>query len=123
MTVHVADMIFPEDTNHHGTLFGGVALARMDKAAFIAATRHARLTFVTASCERIDFTAPAYSGELAEATGRVVRVGRKSVSVEVTLEAESLLTGERRVCARGLFHMVATDAPDGFAMPPVLDAK
>ncbi|MDG2521798.1 acyl-CoA thioesterase [Caulobacter segnis] len=122
MTALLTDMVFPGDANHHGTLFGGVALARMDKAAFIAATRHARLTFVTASCERIDFVNAARVGEVVEAFANVVRAGRKSLTVDVTLEAESLLSGDRRVCARGLFHMVATDAPEGHVMPPVKDA-
>lgn len=103
----LVDMVFPTDVNHHGTLFGGTALSHMDKVAFIAATRHGRQPFVTASCERIDFTAPARQGELVEAEGRVVRVGRRSLSVEVGLFAEALLTGERRLCTRGLFHMVA----------------
>lgn len=40
--VRLIDMVFPGDTNHHGTLFGGVALAHMDKVAFIAASRHGR---------------------------------------------------------------------------------
>ena len=72
------DIVFPGDTNHHGTLFGGVGLAHMDKVAFIAAARHARVDFVTASCERIDFVAPARLGDIVELTGRVVRAGRRS---------------------------------------------
>ncbi len=105
--VRLIDMIFPGDTNHHGTLFGGVALAHMDKVAFLAASRHGRAPFVTASCERIDFAAPAMKGELIEATGRIVRVGSRSCDVEVDLIAEALLSGERRLCTRGLFTLVA----------------
>lgn len=105
--VRLIDMVFPGDANHHGTLFGGVGLAHLDKVAFLAASRHARRTVVTAGCERIDFAAPARIGEMVEATGRVVRVGRSSMGVEVELHAEALLTGERRLCARGLFNMVA----------------
>lgn len=103
----LVDIVFPGDTNHHGTLFGGIGLAHMDKVAFIAAARHAPVDFVTASCERIDFEAPARMGELIELTGQVIRVGRRSLGVEVTLTAEALLTGERRRCARGVFNMVA----------------
>jgi acyl-CoA hydrolase len=105
--VRLIDMIFPGDTNHHGTLFGGVALAHMDKVAFLAASRHGRASFVTAACERIDFAAPALKGELVEATGRVVRVGTSACDVEVDLVAEALLTGERRLCTRGRFTLVA----------------
>ncbi len=57
-TTCLADIVFPGDTNHHGTLFGGIGLARMDMAAFIAASRHVPVDFVTASCEQVDFHAP-----------------------------------------------------------------
>ncbi|MCB4771034.1 acyl-CoA thioesterase [Ancylobacter sp. Lp-2] len=113
----LVDIVFPGATNHHGTLFGGAALAHMDRVAFLAAARHARADFVTASCERIDFLAPAQLGEIIDATGRVVRVGRRSLGVEVELVAEAPLTGERRRCTRGVFNMVAVGTPA--AMPPV----
>jgi len=120
--VRLIDMIFPGDTNHHGTLFGGVALAHMDKVAFLAASRHGRAPFVTASSQRIDFTAPALKGELIEATGRIVRVGNSSCDVEVELVAEALLSGERRLCTRGLFTLVAVKG-EGVRLPlPAIDA-
>ena len=107
MTVRLIDMVFPADANHHGTLFGGVGLAHLDKVAFLAASRLARRTVVTAGCERIDFSAPARIGEMVDAVGRVVRTGHSSLGVEVELHAEVLLTGERRLCTRGVFNMVA----------------
>ena len=48
-TTRLVDIVFPGDTNHHGTLFGGVGLSQMDKVAFITAARHAPVDFVTAS--------------------------------------------------------------------------
>ena len=36
------ELVFPEQANHYGTLFGGAALSLMGKAAFVAATRRAR---------------------------------------------------------------------------------
>lgn len=121
MTTRLIDMVFPGDANHHGTLFGGVGLAHLDKVAFLVASRHARRAVVTAGCERIDFAAPARIGEMVEATGRVVRTGRSSMGVEVELHAEALLTGERRLCTRGLFNMVALrEAGDDAPLPPVV---
>lgn len=118
-TVQLIDMIFPGDANHHGTLFGGVALAHMDKVAFISATRHGRAPFVTAASDKIDFRAPARIGEMVEATGRVVRVGKSSLDVEVELVAEALVTGERRICASGRFAMVAVKAAGTLLLPPL----
>ncbi|AKM07158.1 thioesterase [Pelagerythrobacter marensis] len=118
--VQLIDMVFPGDTNHHGTLFGGVALAHMDKVAFLAASRHGRAPFVTASSEKIDFAAPAREGDMVEVTGRIVRVGSSSLDVEVELVAETPVTGERRMCTRGRFAMVARKGPDTrLPLPPM----
>jgi acyl-CoA hydrolase len=119
--VRLIDMVFPGDTNHHGTLFGGVALAHMDKVAFLAASRHGRAPFVTAASERIDFAAPALKGELIEATARLIRAGTRSVDVEIELTAEALLSGERRLCTRGLFTLVAAKGPETRLPLPPLD--
>ena len=104
------EMVFPDHTNHLGTLFGGQALAWMDKAAFIAASRHARRTVVTARSEQVDFKLPIRQGQLVEITARVVEVGRSSMQVDVELIAEDLLSGERELCTRGRFVMIALDA-------------
>ncbi|MCK0195301.1 acyl-CoA thioesterase [Ancylobacter sp. 6x-1] len=117
----VIDIVFPGATNHHGTLFGGAALALMDRAAFIAAARHGRVDFVTASCERIDFIAPARLGDIVETTARVIRAGRRSLGVAVELVAEAPLTGERRRCTSGVFNMVA--AVTSVTMPPVPETE
>jgi uncharacterized protein (TIGR00369 family) len=104
------EMVFPEQTNHLGTLFGGQALAMMDKAAFIAASRYARRAVVTASSERVDFHVPVRQGQLVELLARVVAIGNTSLTVEVKLFSEDLLTGERKLCTQGRFVLVAVDA-------------
>ena len=110
------EMVFPEQTNHYGTLFGGQALALMDKAAFIAASRYARRAVVTASSERVDFHVPVRQGQLVELLARVVATGKTSITVEVKLYSEDLLTGERKLCTVGRFVLVAVDA-DGHKSP------
>ncbi|WP_457588093.1 acyl-CoA thioesterase [Ensifer canadensis] len=105
------DIVFPGDANHHGTLFGGAGLALMDRIAFIVATRHGRVPFVTASCDRVDFRAPARIGHVISFSGRRVRVGRRSMVVEVDMVAEDLIAGTRDLCTRGQFTMVAM--PEG----------
>jgi len=119
----LVDLVFPNQTNHLGTLFGGHALAMMDMAASIAAHRYARNTVVTASIERTDFLTPVYEGELVEVTGQVIRTGRTSLVVQVELVAENLLSGERRLCTRGVFNMVALDKSGKPTPVPPLFAK
>lgn len=105
----IVEMVFPNQANHYGTLFGGDALRLMDMAAFVAASRHARRPVVTASSERIDFHVPVRQGQLAEVVGRVSRTGRTSMTVEVELWAENQLTGARQLCTKGSFVLVAVD--------------
>jgi acyl-CoA hydrolase len=64
---------------------------------------------VTASSERIDFHVPVRQGQLAEVVGRVTSTGRTSLTVEVELWAEDLLTGKRELCTKGSFVLVAVD--------------
>ncbi|NGO66298.1 acyl-CoA thioesterase [Rhizobium daejeonense] len=118
----LVDIVFPGAVNHHGTLFGGAGLAFMDRVAFVAATRHGRVPFVTASCERVDFRKPAYIGEIVSFTAMPVWAGRRSLTVEVEMAAESILASKRQVCTRGVFHMVAVpgdDGGEGWTLPPL----
>lgn len=101
------EIVFPDHTNHLGTLFGGQALAWMDKAAFIAASRYARCTVVTARSEQIDFRTSVPKGALVELIARVVSIGRSSLQVEVELHGEDLHTGISRLATCGRFTMVA----------------
>ena len=103
------ELIFPEQANHYGTLFGGNALSMMGKAAFVAASRHARRAVVMATSDKVQFHEPVRVGELVELTARVERVGRSSMTVAVEVIAETLVTGSRRIAMRGSFEMVAVD--------------
>lgn len=116
------EMVFPDHTNHLGTLFGGQALAWMDKAAFIAASRYARRTVVTARSEQVDFRLPIRQGQLVETIAHVVEVGRTSMQVEVEVVSEDLPSGERALCARGRFVMIALDVHGRPAPVPSLPA-
>jgi acyl-CoA hydrolase len=104
------EIIFPEQANHYGTLFGGNALSLMGKAAFVAATRRARCAVVMATSDKVQFHEPVRVGELVELTARVDRVGRSSMTVTVEVVAEALVTGRRRTAMQGSFEMVAVDA-------------
>jgi uncharacterized protein (TIGR00369 family) len=115
-TGQTVEIVFPQHLNHHGTLFGGEALRMMDSAAFIAATRRARRTMVTVGVERVAYEAPVRHGEIVEVAATVVDVGRSSLTAEVEMIAEVLLSGERRRCGHGRFAFVAVD-DDGRAVP------
>jgi acyl-CoA hydrolase len=107
--VRFVELVFPDQANHYGTLFGGNALSLMGKAAFVAATRHARCAVVMASSDNVQFENPVKVGEIAELNSWVSRVGRSSMTVDVEVTAENLMTGQRRLAIRGSFEMIAVD--------------
>lgn len=103
------EIVYPEDTNSQGTLFGGHALSLMDRLAFIVASRFARKPVVTARSEKVEFRAPVREGELVELHGEVVHVGRTSLRLRIDMHREDLLSGDRSLCTTGEFVMVAVD--------------
>ena len=112
----VSEMVFPAQTNHHGTLFAGEALKMMTKAAFVAASRDTHELVVMASVDRTDFRKPVPQGTLAEVIARVVERGTSSIVVEAELFSENFRTGTRESCVTGRFTMV-TVGPDGRPTP------
>lgn len=114
--LRIVEMVFPNSTNHYGTMFGGKVLELMDRAAFMAASRFAQQAMVTASTERIDFHRPIKHGQMVEALAHVIHTGRTSLTVRVSLVAEDLVAGLREHATDGYFHMVAV-GPDGKPVP------
>ncbi len=99
----------PQDANNLGHVFGGVVMAMMDKCAAISALRHARLTVVTASIDRVDFREPIHVGDLVVMKASVNYVGSSSMEVGVRVEAEELLSGKRRHTNSCYLTFVAVD--------------
>jgi uncharacterized protein (TIGR00369 family) len=92
----MSELMMPHHANNMGNVFGGVILSLIDRVAAVAATRHARRQCVTVSVDRVDFLKPIYLGELVTARASVNFVGRTSMEVGIKIEAENLVTGERR---------------------------
>jgi acyl-CoA hydrolase len=103
------EVVFPGDTNHMGTLFGGTLMAWMDRSAFFAASRRARGTVVTRKVDELEFRVPIFVGDFVELTSRVEAEGRTSMTVLVEVHRESPADGARELCTRGRFTMVAVD--------------
>ncbi|GMK46019.1 putative acyl-CoA thioester hydrolase YkhA [Paenibacillus glycanilyticus] len=105
----MTQIIFPLDTNHHDTMFGGKVMEYMDKAAAIAAMRHARMQVVTASTDSLDFVAPIRVGEVIEVEAYVSWTNKSSMEVCVTVQSENLYTAERTTTVTAFFTFVALD--------------
>lgn len=105
----VAKAVFPFDTNHYDTLFGGSALQWMDEVAFIAATRFCRQRLMTVSSDRIDFKHAIPAGSLVELIARVAQVGNTSLKVSVEVYVEGMYSSGREHAISGVFTLVAID--------------
>ncbi|ASS93998.1 acyl-CoA thioesterase [Peribacillus simplex] len=105
----LTDLVFPPDTNHHNTIFGGKVMAYVDKIACISAMRHCRKPFVTASSDSFDFLAPIKTGDAINLEAYVTCAHRTSMEVFVKVERENLLTGEKQLTARAFLTMLAID--------------
>ena len=80
--------MLPRDTNAHGTIFGGVILSHIDLAGGIAASREASRNFVTRAMREVEFIAPVYVGDVVSFYATVLRRGKTSITINVSVEAE-----------------------------------
>ena len=80
-------MMFPRDTNPAGTIFGGVILSYIDQAGAEEAKLHGADAVVTVAMKEVIFSEPVYVGDLVSFYTELVRTGRTSVTVRVSVEA------------------------------------
>ncbi len=106
----------PRDTNHYGTIFGGVILSYVDQAGFVQARRHGNHKWVTAAIDRVDFKAPVHLGDVVNFYAHTTREGTKSVSIAIDVEAERYTDGSIVSVTSATLTMVAVDA-EGRAIP------
>lgn len=99
----------PKDTNQYGSIFGGVILSYIDQAGFVEARRHGNRRWVTASIERVDFSAPVIVGDIVNLYTCTTGLGRTSVKVRVEVEAERWSTGQTIPVTTAEMTMVAVD--------------
>lgn len=99
----------PEHSNSLGNVHGGVILKLCDECGGIIASRHSRRPAVTVTVDRVNFLKPVLLGRLLLVHGRISWVGRTSIEVELRVEAEHLLTGERTQTNSAYFVYVALD--------------
>ncbi len=81
-------LLLPKDTNALGTIFGGVILAHIDLASAVEARKVAALRYVTKAMREVEFHEPVFLGDIVSFYTETVRIGRTSITVRVTVEAE-----------------------------------
>jgi len=86
--------MMPRDTNHVGTIFGGVLLSYIDQAGAVGAHYEIRRAgwddqpLVTVALKGVEFHQPVFVGDVVSFWTRLVRVGTSSITMHVSVEAE-----------------------------------
>jgi len=104
-------ILLPKDTNALGTIFGGVILSHIDLASAVEARKVARHRYVTKAMREVEFHEPVFLGDIVNFFTETVRVGRTSITVKVTVEAErwGAGEGERVMVTQAEVVLVAVD--------------
>jgi len=87
-------VMMPRDTNVHGTIFGGVLLSYIDQAGAVGARRALQqgdstvTAVVTVAMDGVEFHKPVFVGDVVGFYSEVLKVGRTSLKVAVTVKTE-----------------------------------
>jgi acyl-CoA thioesterase YciA len=87
-------VMMPRDTNPYGTIFGGVVLSYLDLAGAVGAHHELRQRgwpkrlLVTVGMKSIEFHRPVWVGDIVSFYTDIVRIGRTSITMQVTVETE-----------------------------------
>ncbi|MDO5017722.1 MAG: hotdog domain-containing protein [Lagierella massiliensis] len=97
--------ITKEMLNYYDFLHGGEGYKIMDATAGYVSKHHVGGETVTVACNDVVYKNSAYLGEHIISTGKVLKIGNTSITVEVT----NLVKERNVISSRGIFTMVSVD--------------
>jgi len=103
----MTDLVLPSETNPLNNLFGGELLARMDRAASIAARRHSRRIVVTASVNHVAFNKAVPLGSVVTVEAKVSRAFKTSMEVYIDVWIDDRESGEKTKANEAIYTFVA----------------
>ncbi|MDO6595929.1 acyl-CoA thioesterase [Oceanihabitans sp. 2_MG-2023] len=105
----LTDLVLPSETNPLNNLFGGELLARMDRAASIAARRHSRRIVVTASVNHVAFNRAVPVGSVVTVEAKVSRAFKSSMEIYLDVWIEDRESGDKTKANEAIYTFVAVD--------------
>ena len=91
----------PADTNYAGDIFGGWIMSQVDMAGSIPAIRRACGRVATVAVNSFVFKQPVFVGDLVSLYADIVKVGRTSITVNVTVYAQrGVREGGEEICIK-----------------------
>jgi acyl-CoA thioesterase YciA len=114
----------PADANPSGDIFGGWLMSQMDLAGANAAGRRSRGRCVTVAVDGMVFLEPVFVGDEVSLYGKVIRVGRTSMTIRVEAWRRSRTSDTRKKVTEATFTYVAVDEDrKPRAVPPEAELK
>lgn len=108
--VEMTQVVMPQSTNIHGTVFGGQVLSWIDICAGVSAQRHCRTSVVTASFDEVHFAIPIKHGYVVILDSKINAVFNSSMEIGTTVTAENPITGEKTIAIRAFCTFVSLDS-------------
>ena len=105
----LTDIVLPSETNSLNHMFGGELLARMDRAASIAARRHCNEIVVTASVNFVSFEQPIPLDSVVSVSAKVSRAFTSSMEVVIDVWVENPKSSLKGKTNRAIYTFVAVD--------------
>lgn len=105
----IRTLAMPSDTNVNGDIFGGWVISYMDLAGLSIARKHAKCRVTTVAIDKMVFLSPVHVGDFICCYGKLLKVGRTSLTIHIETFATSELGEERRRVTEGVFTYVAID--------------
>lgn len=102
-------IVFPDDLNNLGTLFGGRVMEMCDKVCAVVAKRHAGCNCVTLGIDSVRFLASARHGDILIFKASVNHAWRTSMEVGVKVFAEDFRTLQMTHVVSAYFTFVGVD--------------
>jgi uncharacterized protein (TIGR00369 family) len=121
--IEISELMLPSYKNFGGKIHGGYILSLMDQIAFACASKHSGSYCVTASVDKVNFLKPIEVGELVTMKASINHVGNSSMVIGIRVEAENILSGEKKHCNSSYFTMVAINEQGKTAQVPGLIIK
>lgn len=116
----LTDLVLPGETNPLNNLFGGELLARMDRAASIAARRHCRRITVTASVNHVAFNRAIPLGSVVTIEAKVSRAFTSSMEIFIDVWIEDRESGVRSKANEAIYTFVAVnEIGNPVPVPPI----
>jgi acyl-CoA hydrolase len=119
----LTDLVLPSETNPLNNLFGGELLARMDRAASIAARRHSRRITVTASVNHVAFNRSIPLGSVVTIEAKVSRAFTSSMEIYLDVWIEDRESGTKTKANEAIYTFVAVDETGNPVPVPAIEPQ